>query len=57
MNSDSPWFKKIDHLGIAIPSLETALPVYETLFFGDHGIKIQSSSCANAGSVPLVHMM
>ena len=32
MSPDNPWFKKIDHLGIAIPSLETALPVYETLF-------------------------
>ncbi len=25
------WFKKIDHVGIAVPSLATALPLYEGL--------------------------
>lgn len=30
-----PFFKKIDHLGIAVPSLEAALPVYRTLFGTD----------------------
>lgn len=27
-----PYFKRIDHLGIAVPSLEAALPLYRTLF-------------------------
>lgn len=27
----TPWFKKIDHLGIAVPSLADAIPLYETL--------------------------
>ncbi|MCA9538564.1 MAG: methylmalonyl-CoA epimerase [Myxococcales bacterium] len=27
-----PFFKKIDHLGIAVPSMAEALPVYEALF-------------------------
>lgn len=30
-----PFFKKIDHLGIAVPSLDAALPVYRTLFGTD----------------------
>lgn len=28
----TPHFKKIDHLGIAVPSLAEAIPVYRTLF-------------------------
>jgi methylmalonyl-CoA/ethylmalonyl-CoA epimerase len=31
----TPYFKKIDHLGIAVPSLDAALPVYRTLFGTD----------------------
>lgn len=27
-----PYFKRIDHLGIAVPSLDAALPLYRTLF-------------------------
>ncbi|MGK0361591.1 MAG: hypothetical protein ACI9U2_003909, partial [Bradymonadia bacterium] len=27
-----PYFTRIDHLGIAVPSLEAALPLYRTLF-------------------------
>lgn len=29
--SKSSWFKKIDHIGIAVPSLADAIPLYEQL--------------------------
>ena len=31
MDALKPFFKRIDHLGIAVPSLDEAMPVYETL--------------------------
>ncbi len=31
MKLEQKWIEKIDHLGIAVPALETAIPLYETL--------------------------